>query len=1334
MTRLRRNILFTAAGFALLGLVAAAVVFTALQSQWLRESIRKRIIAETEKATGGRVELGKFDFDWRKLNATAGPFVLHGKEKPGEPAFFRAGSIAVGLKVVSIAKKDVDIASLIVEKPELHILVYPDGTTNIPSPAVRKKDSNVVERFIRLAVQHFELRNGMAQFRDDRLPFDVRGENLNLAFDYDPGGPRYKGHASSRKLHINAKDLSDAAFDFDSDLALERDRLLLTNALFNMGRTQLTVNGNLRDWSALAADLDFAGKVAVPELARVVRLPIERNGEADVDGRAALSWAGGFKMRIQGKANARGLSYRDSRIRVEGVAARTSFILTNDEILLPDVRASALGGSFTGSVSYREPASRLRIEGNASGLGIDQLTRIAAQPSLAWSGTVSGPVRIDGLVGNGPARAFTMQATMNVAPAPGGIPIRGNVDVLYDQRAGALRLGDSALYTGSTQIHVSGTLGQTLRASVRTSNLDELLPAIALAGPNALKQLPVKLAAGGSASADAVVTGPLNSPRVTAKAVASNIEWEGRRFQKASADVTMSASELIARNVDVVHAAGRITGAGRIALANWRVVDASALSGSFALRNGDLKQLVAEASQKVDATGAVRGDAQLAGTAHAPTASFDVTVDRPSGYGENFDQLHVRGSLDTNSVDVASGALTMGKSQLEFAGSYRRTGADWSTGTVTFTAGSGGIVLNQMRHIRDYDSTLAGELRLRAVGEARVRKSDFDLVALDSRISINGMTIGSSTVGNVALTAQTKGDTLHAQLEGAIRGSKVTGSGDWKLTGDYPGRAEVRFTPVTFAALHDIATRGKVESELPFAGSVEGSAVISGSLKKPDSLQAVVSLPKIEMGQNPSKPLPTSARAQDLTIRNTAPVELVATLKDINIRAARFEAKDTNLDASGRITFDSKTPWNVGMRGRVNLAILQLFNPDLLGAGNATADVTVRGALNDPQIAGKLELREASLYLRDITTGIDRVNGLVTFDRNRANIEKMSGEFGGGRVALGGFIGFSSGVLLYRVQGNADQVRIRHSEGVSLTLNAALNLTGTSENGLVSGTVTVLRAGFAPRADIGGLLARTYKPLPAPAAPNEYLRGLSFDVRIESGPSLQFQTSLTRDLQAEAELRLRGNAASPIMLGNISVSQGEVDFLGTKYTVNRGEIRFINPTKVEPVFDVDLETKARGITVNISFSGTLSKLNLAYRSDPPLQTSEIIALLAVGRDPTIAPFAGAQTRSNLLQSGANTLGTAVAAPVSSRLQRFFGVSRLKIDPQLTGVENIPQARLTVEQQVSRDITLTYITNLARTSEQIVRVQWDVNREWSAIATREENGVFGIDFQYRKRFK
>ena len=126
---------------------------------------------------------------------------------------------------------------------------------------------------------------------------------------------------------------------------------------------------------------------------------------------------------------------------------------------------------------------------------------------------------------------------------------------------------------------------------------------------------------------------------------------------------------------------------------------------------------------------------------------------------------------------------------------------------------------------------------------------------------------------------------------------------------------------------------------------------------------------------------------------------------------------------------------------------------------------------------------------------------------------------------------------------------------------------------------------------------------------------------------------------------------------------------------------------------------------------------------------------APSTDPTVTARQAELDQSSLGQLGATTLiGEALAAPVTGRLQRFFGVSRIRIDPRLTGVENNPQTQLTLEQQVSRDVTFTYITNLSRTQEQIVRVEWNVNRRWSVVAVRDENGLFGIDVLFRKQFR
>ena len=183
----------------------------------------------------------------------------------------------------------------------------------------------------------------------------------------------------------------------------------------------------------------------------------------------------------------------------------------------------------------------------------------------------------------------------------------------------------------------------------------------------------------------------------------------------------------------------------------------------------------------------------------------------------------------------------------------------------------------------------------------------------------------------------------------------------------------------------------------------------------------------------------------------------------------------------------------------------------------------------------------------------------------------------------------------------------------------------------------------------------------------------------------------------------------------------------------QGSISFFNAAKIEPVLNIDLETRARGVDVILTLSGPITKLNVSYRSDAPLQFSDIVALLATGRAANDATGAG-QAQS-FQQLGADTLiGQAIANPVAGRLQRFFGVSRLKIDPTLTGITGSPQARLTIEQQVTPDILFTYITDVSSTSTQLIRAEWALNRNWSAILIREENGYVGLDFAFKKRFR
>ena len=97
------------------------------------------------------------------------------------------------------------------------------------------------------------------------------------------------------------------------------------------------------------------------------------------------------------------------------------------------------------------------------------------------------------------------------------------------------------------------------------------------------------------------------------------------------------------------------------------------------------------------------------------------------------------------------------------------------------------------------------------------------------------------------------------------------------------------------------------------------------------------------------------------------------------------------------------------------------------------------------------------------------------------------------------------------------------------------------------------------------------------------------------------------------------------------------------------------------------------------------------------------------------------------------MGQAVANPLATRLQRVFGVNQIKIDPTFASGSALPQARITLQQQVSNTITFTYTEDLTQTNAQIIRVEWAISPRFSAVAVRDELGLFGIDFLYKKQF-
>ena len=159
MKRFPRRSLFV---FAMLTVLLYGTWRWLLRSEWLRMQLRARAVQEIEKATGGRAELGRLDFDPSLLGARFDRFVLHGTEPASAAPLVLAERIEVGLKVRSLFRRDVDLERIEIVRPRVTVTVDAEGRTNLPTPVVPRAPSGrgPVEELLRLAVDTFVIRDG----------------------------------------------------------------------------------------------------------------------------------------------------------------------------------------------------------------------------------------------------------------------------------------------------------------------------------------------------------------------------------------------------------------------------------------------------------------------------------------------------------------------------------------------------------------------------------------------------------------------------------------------------------------------------------------------------------------------------------------------------------------------------------------------------------------------------------------------------------------------------------------------------------------------------------------------------------------------------------------------------------------------------------------------------------------------------------------------------------------------------------------------------------------------------------------------------------------------
>ena len=121
--------------------------------------------------------------------------------------------------------------------------------------------------------------------------------------------------------------------------------------------------------------------------------------------------------------------------------------------------------------------------------------------------------------------------------------------------------------------------------------------------------------------------------------------------------------------------------------------------------------------------------------------------------------------------------------------------------------------------------------------------------------------------------------------------------------------------------------------------------------------------------------------------------------------------------------------------------------------------------------------------------------------------------------------------------------------------------------------------------------------------------GLDLKLRIPNGVRLR---SDELDLLLEGDLDVRGTVTTPEILGQLSVSEGTLNLLRHTFQVKSGRAEFLGDDKIDPWLVLQLETTVDNTRVMVELSGYLEKPNLQLSADPPLEESQIMALLLFG--------------------------------------------------------------------------------------------------------------------------
>jgi translocation and assembly module TamB len=1310
------------------GLVATAVVAVALALAYIVASgladlwVRRTIVEQLEKATGARVELGNFHIQWRSLHVRFDGLTLHGREPAGTPPLFHAGRLEIDVHVDSLWSRKISLGNVDMSHFSVHMRVDRDGSTNMPGPTTPVKQGRLpVRSLFDLKIAQLRLQDGEISWNDTRKPLAAEGGKFEFAMNCadDAGSSAYLGRVSWQKFKVAAWRFLPFASDLSARFTLRPDSFSITQLQWKIPHSEIDAQASMASFSQPAWNFRYRGQLNFEDIQSILRKPGTPGGKVEFTGQGKYTEK---DLNVTGLYTAGEISMKYQWFHPGSVSTRGNYTADQHSLDVPNLEAILLGGSVTGRLHVDFSGQKFRAETKARGMDLSRI--LAAEDNqnlpivpLHWGSRVDVDSTTTWIADfkHMDSRGVMLWAPPDSLPSR-QIPTSARFEYHYDMDGQRVELAASEIMTPSSRIEVSGALGandSSLDATVDTEDLtayDDFINRIR--GVNAEPQI-----IGGHFHWQGRLTGPLGAPTFTGHVKGTEARYGALYWDQLEGELTYSPDELrFARGrASRGHSSAELELS--LSLDTWNFSPESEWNFDATLvgtDTGDLQQLL---GTSYPAHGLLSGQFHGKGTHANPEFSGLFDVAEATAWTWRFDRARGQLTIHNGEVRITNAEVRL-PAHAPGAPSGLVTGNflyHTDTKQVSFDLTGASIPLEAIERIQSARLPIGGRLNAQLRGQGSLAAPE-----LHATLRLVDLKLGDDVVGSFEGTVESDGHQLSTKIESAMAEGRLSGKLDVTLGGDYPLAGELTVEQIHFdsfitSAMHLTGLTGH--------SLVDGHFAIAGFGARPETLAVEANLSRVTLDY------------ENVKLENVGPVRLTYRQDEIRVEQAKLRGTDTDFQMAGSARFAGDRALNLRVDGAVSLQLLAGFAPRLEATGRAQVNAEVAGTVPSPRFNGKVHIEGAAFRYADFPAGLSNVAGDFNFDAARMMFENVTAESGGGRLSIGGTAAYGEGPLSYTVNVRSDQIRIRYPVGMSWLLGGTLRLSGNAQAATLSGRIVIDRLLMAEGFDIAGIMVSAKQPASGPSTTSPFLRNLQFDIEADSSPDSRMEWSGAR-FQTDANLRVRGTWEHPIFLGHIHLLSGEMSFRGNQYTISRGDIDFANPFRLDPVLNIEATTTIRQYEVTLDFTGPASRLTLAYRSDPPLPSSDIIALLALGQTGEESAQRSATGQNTGLGASA-LLSEAISSQLGGRIERLFGISHFRVGPSISGFTTQQQnsiASVTIEQQVSRGLVITYITDITTTQYQVIQIEYTINREFSIVGLRDENGTFGLDVVRKTRFK